>query len=59
MSNNVGQYLLSSYYVLLNMPGLDGTPGSSISKESACSARDPGSIPGSGRSPGEGNGNPP
>ena len=27
-------------------------------KASACSARDPGSIPGSGRSPGEGNGNP-
>ena len=32
---------------------------SSVSKESACSAGDPGSIPGSGRSPGEGNGNPP
>ena len=28
------------------------------SKESACSAGDPGSIPGSGRPPGEGNGNP-
>ena len=27
-------------------------------KESACQAGDPGSIPGSGRSPGEGNGNP-
>ena len=27
-------------------------------KESACNAADPGSIPGSGRSPGEGNGNP-
>ena len=27
-------------------------------KEFACNARDPGSIPGSGRSPGEGNGNP-
>ena len=26
-------------------------------KESACNARDPGSIPGLGRSPGEGNGN--
>ena len=33
-------------------------PGSSVSKESACSARDPGLIPGSGRPPGEGNGNP-
>ena len=29
-----------------------------VSKESACNAGDPGSIPGSGRSPGEGNGNP-
>ena len=28
-----------------------------IGKESACNAGDPGSIPGSGRSPGEGNGN--
>ena len=27
-------------------------------KESACSAGDPSSIPGSGRAPGEGNGNP-
>ena len=30
---------------------------SSVDKESACSAGDPGSIPGSGRYPGEGNGN--
>ena len=35
-----------------------GFPGGSVSKESACSAGDPGSIPGSGRSPGGGNGNP-
>ena len=34
-----------------------GLPGGSDSKESACNAGDPGSIPGSGRSPGEGNGN--
>ena len=32
--------------------------GSSDGKESACNAGDLGSIPGSGRSPGEGNGNP-
>ena len=32
--------------------------GSDKSKESACSVGDPGSIPGSGRSPGEGNGKP-
>ena len=30
---------------------------SSVSKESACNAGEPGSIPGSGRTPGEGNGN--
>ena len=33
-------------------------PGGSDSKESTCDAGDPGSIPGSGRSAGEGNGNP-
>ena len=32
--------------------------GGSDSKESACNAGDLGSIPGWGRSPGEGNGNP-
>ena len=35
-----------------------GFPCSSVSKESACSAGDPVSIPGLGRSPGEGNGKP-
>ena len=39
-------------YVCMGFP--DGSDG----KESACNAGDPGSIPGSGRSPGEGNGNP-
>ena len=34
------------------------TPGGSDNKESACNAGDPGLIPVSGRSPGEGNGNP-
>ena len=33
-------------------------PCSSVGKESACSAGHLGSIPGLGRSPGEGNGNP-
>ena len=33
-------------------------PGDSDSKESASNAGDPGSIPGSGRSPGERHGNP-
>ena len=41
-------------------PGLGSMvfPESSVDKESACSAGDSGSVPGSGRPPGEGNGNP-
>ena len=35
-----------------------GFPGGFEGKASACNAGDPGSIPESGRSPGEGNGNP-
>ena len=35
-----------------------GFPGGSDGKESACNAGDLGLIPGLGRSPGEGNGNP-
>ena len=38
-----------------NTPGF---PGGSDGKESARNAGDPGSIPGSGRTPGEGDGNP-
>ena len=38
--------------------GKEGFPSGSDGKVSACSAGDPGSIPGLGRSPGEGNGNP-
>ena len=34
-----------------------GFPGGTDSKESTCNSGDPGSIPGSGRSPEEGNGN--
>ena len=37
---------------------IKGLPGGSDGKESACNAGDWSSIPGSGRSPGEGNGNP-
>ena len=36
-----------------------GFPGGSGDKESACNEEDLGSIPGSGRSPGGGHGNPP
>jgi len=35
-----------------------GFPGSSVGKESACNTGDPSSIPGFGRSPGEGIGYP-
>ena len=40
------------------VPSAWGFPGGSDGKASACSVGDPGSIPGLGRSPGEGNGNP-
>ena len=36
----------------------EGFPGGSDDTESSCIARDPGVIPGLGRTPGEGNGNP-
>ena len=46
-------------FVLLCLASFSwGFPSSLVGKESACNARDPGSIPGSGRSPGEGNGSP-
>ena len=35
-----------------------GFPAGSEGEESPCNVGDPGSIPGSGRSPGEGSGNP-
>ena len=38
--------------------GFESPSHGSDSKESACNVGDPGSIPGSGRSPGEGDGNP-
>ena len=37
---------------------IQGFPGGSDGKQSVCNLGDPGSIPGSRRSPGEGNGNP-
>ena len=39
-------------------PNLQDFPGGSDSKEGACTTGGLGSIPGSGRSPGGGNGNP-
>ena len=40
------------------MAYIRGFPGGSDGKAFACNAGDPGLISGSGRSPGEGNGNP-
>ena len=45
--------------LLVNLtPGIEGFPGGSVGKESACIAGDPSLIPGSGRSAGEGIGYP-
>ena len=49
-------YFTSTFY--LQFYGLWGFPGSLDSCASAYNAGDPDSKPGSGRSPGEGNGNP-
>ena len=45
-------------YNLVSFILFHGFPGDSGGKESACNAGDPGSIPGLGGSPREGNGNP-
>ena len=47
---------LSLFKALMSF--LQGFPGGSDGKESACNSGDPGLIPGLGRSTGEGNGNP-
>jgi len=44
--------------VSLSQQATRGFPHSSVGKETACNAGDRGLIPGSGRSPGAGNGNP-
>ena len=60
-SNN---HLSGLYFLFLCMKHrgvtyvMTGFSGGSDGKESACNARDLGSIPGLGKSPGEGNGNP-
>jgi len=47
-----------SSVVLMFRLGIMGFPGGSDGKESACNVGDPGSIPGSEKSAGKGNGNP-
>ena len=52
----IKEIIRKHFFSTLNMA--QGFLGGSNGKESACNAGDPGSIPGSGRSPGEENGNP-
>ena len=52
------KYLLDAEWInAYTYHGMIGFPHSSVDKESACNAGDLGSIPGLGRSPGEGDGN--
>ena len=50
--------LKEKYWIFETYSSALGFPGSPGSKESTCNEGDLGSIPGLGRSPGEGNGNP-
>ena len=49
-----GRTLVTSTHLHLIILLISGFPDSSVGKESTCNAGDPGSIPGSGRSSGEG-----
>ena len=51
-------HLFRNFPQFLVIHTVKGFPDSSVGKESACNAGEPGSIPGSERSPGEENGNP-
>ena len=51
-------WTLVGLFLVWSIIGFEGFPGNSAGKESACNAGDPGSIPGLGRSPGGGHGNP-
>ena len=51
--------LTTPFYIFINLYIYAwGFPNGSVGKESTCNAGDVGSIPGLGRSPGEGHGNP-
>ena len=51
-------YILFQILSIIGYYKILGFLGGSSGKESTCNVGDPGSIPGLGRSPGEGNGNP-
>ena len=56
-SSSIQSSLIDLKYILIVLlPYILGFPHSSVGKESACNARDPGSILGLERSRGEGNG---
>ena len=52
------QWKIKPIWVIINTIHQLGFPSDSDGKENACNAEDPGSMPGLGRSPGEGNGSP-
>ena len=58
LEDNLPNKLGSRKFKMLYTPLEGAIPGGSIDKESAHSTGSPGSVPGSGRSPGGGNGNP-
>ena len=58
INNSFQKYPKPSIFYQTIEPLLWGFPYSSVGKESACNAGDLGLIPGLGRPPGEGNGNP-
>ena len=51
-------HFLQDFYFKAKLLFSEDFPGGSDGKESTCNAEDPGVILGSGRSPGEGHGNP-
>ena len=58
LHKNLICFFYNALYFLECSLNSKGFPGGSDRKESACNAGDGGSIPGAGRSPGEGSGNP-
>ena len=56
LGQNTGVGSLSLFQGIFPIQGQSPAPGGSAGKESACTARDLGSIPGLGRSPREGKG---
>ena len=58
MNEEIMRYIAKTEHLKDNIIITSKIPGSPDSKESACNVGDPGSIPVSGRSPGEGNGYP-